>query len=394
MSDRNFELEISQLVNIGISLTSTHSLDELLEHIVRDAREFTRCDAGSLYLVQGDKLRFAVAQNDTLERRGQAPNQGGMLGKQIEISNQSMAGYVANTGTVLNIQDAYEMDPERGFAINKDFDSSNDYRTKSMLLVPMKNREGKILGVLQLINAVDEFGDVTVFEPARENLVQALASQAAVAVENVQLTERLKEAYFQVIIALCAAAEYKDADTAFHLKRMSLYSELVAKGMGLSKKECEMILYASPMHDVGKIGVPDAILQKPGALTHQERLEIENHTIYGADIIARANPANEDLLREAETIAISHHEKFDGTGYPKKLRGEKIPISGRIIALTDVFDALTSKRCYKPAFPLEQVLEMIQDARGKHFDPAVVDAFFAGEQEVREIYQQFRGEVK
>ncbi|HNT34129.1 MAG TPA: GAF domain-containing protein [bacterium] len=394
MSERNFERELSQLVSIGIGLTSTRSLDDLLEQIVHDAREFTRCDAGSLYLVEGDRLRFAVAQNDTLERRGTTAAQGRFLGKYVEISDESMAGYVAGTGTTLNIKDAYDLDPNLAFTINKDFDQANDFRTTSLLLVPMKNREGKTLGVLQLINALDEFGEVTAFESSSENMVQALASQAAVAVENVQLTERLKQAYFQVIIALCAAAEYKDADTALHLKRMSLYSELVAKNLGLSKREQEMILYASPMHDVGKIGIPDAILQKPGALTHQERLEIENHTIYGADIIARANPGNEEMLKEAETIAISHHEKVDGTGYPKKLRNEKIPISGRIVALADVFDALTSKRCYKPAFPVEQVLDMIKESRGKHFDPAVVDAFFAGEEQVKAIHSQYQGGAK
>jgi len=183
MGEQSLRDQVSQLVNIGIALTSTRSLDELLEQIVKEARMFTHCDGGSLYLVEDNHLRFAVAQNDTLDSRGiDRPARSSFSSAQIPIDNNSMAGYVANTGNILNIEDAYDLSPEDGFTINKEFDDINEYRTKSLLLVPMKNREGKIIGVLQLINALGPCYEVVEFHSSCEELVQAMASQAAVAV--------------------------------------------------------------------------------------------------------------------------------------------------------------------------------------------------------------------
>jgi putative two-component system response regulator len=140
------------------------------------------------------------------------------------------------------------------------------------------------------------------------------------------------------------------------------------------------------MHDIGKLGVPDSILMKPGKLTPQEFKEMQNHTVFGAKILENAKA---DLLRVSEQIALTHHEKWDGSGYPRGLKGEAIPLSGRIVALADVFDALTSKRCYKPAFPLEQSLDIIKEGSGRHFDPKIVQAFLNNIEKFLAVKAQF-----
>jgi putative two-component system response regulator len=167
---------------------------------------------------------------------------------------------------------------------------------------------------------------------------------------------------------------------------MSQYSALIAEQMGFPKDYCEKIRLASPMHDIGKLGVPDAVLQKPGNLSQEEWAEIKKHPIYGAEIL---KSPNNELMNIAHNIALTHHERYDGTGYPQGLKGEDIPIEGRIVAVADVFDALTSKRSYKDKFSLYQTLEMIRNEKGTHFDPNVVQAFEAALPKVIEILEQY-----
>lgn len=197
----------------------------------------------------------------------------------------------------------------------------------------------------------------------------------------------LREAHNETVIKLAVACEYRDDDTAQHLKRMAGYSRVIARNFGLGAEHVKSIETAAPMHDIGKIGVPDSILLKPGKLTPDEFKVMQKHPGIGARILSGSSSP---LLVVAETIALCHHEKFDGTGYPHHLKGEQIPIEGRIVALADVFDALTTRRCYKPAFSIEKSLEIIREGNGKHFDPAVVDAFNAGLDEVVEICDKHR----
>ncbi len=197
----------------------------------------------------------------------------------------------------------------------------------------------------------------------------------------------LREAHNETVIKLAVACEYRDDDTAQHLKRMAGYSRVIAQHIGLSSEHVKSIETAAPMHDIGKIGVPDSILLKPGKLTPDEFKVMQKHPGIGARILTGSTSP---LLVAAEQIALTHHEKFDGTGYPRNLKGEQIPIEGRIVALADVFDALTTRRCYKPAFSIEKSLEIIRDGNGKHFDPAVVAAFNAGLDEVVDICDKHR----
>jgi len=181
-----------------------------------------------------------------------------------------------------------------------------------------------------------------------------------------------RAAHIETIERLAVAAEYKDEDTANHIRRMSHYAYIVALELKLPPKQCEIILYSSPMHDIGKLGIVDAILLKPGKLDADEWEVMKTHTTMGGRILAGSSS---ELLKAGEVIALTHHEKWNGTGYPEGLSGEDIPIEGRIMAIADVFDALTSKRPYKKAFSVEKSLEIIQEGRGSHFDPAVFDAF-------------------
>ncbi|WP_189989855.1 HD-GYP domain-containing protein [Thalassobaculum fulvum] len=195
-------------------------------------------------------------------------------------------------------------------------------------------------------------------------------------------TAKLRKTRLQVVRRLGRAAEYRDNETGNHILRMSKISALLAARLGWSPEDCELMLHASPMHDIGKIGVPDHVLLKPGKLDPAEWELMQSHVSIGADILSDDDT---DLMVLARSIALTHHEKWDGTGYPNGLAGEAIPQEGRIVALADVFDALTSERPYKRAWPVEEAVSHIREQSGRHFDPAVVEAFLDALPEIVEI---------
>ncbi len=372
MKPERFQEELLKMTQIGIALSGEHSLNQLLEMIVTEARSFFDADAGSIYLREGDKLLFAVSQNRTLQLRfGPERERALFTPYTVPISEKSIAGYVALSGQSLNLPDVYRIPEDEPYRFNRQFDERNDYRTQAMLTVPMKNRHGQVLGVLQLINPVQD-GRVTHFSPEQEELVRSLASLAAVAVNNARLTEQIKRVHLDTIYRLSVAAEYKDEDTAQHIRRISRYSAALARQLGWSEPEVELLLYAAPMHDVGKIGVPDAILTKPGKLTDEERKIMQEHTHIGARIMSGSDS---EVLKLGELVAFTHHEKWNGKGYPRGLNGEDIPLAGRIVALVDAFDALTTKRVYKAAVDPKQAFERLKPDSGIHFDPRVFQGF-------------------
>jgi putative two-component system response regulator len=219
--------------------------------------------------------------------------------------------------------------------------------------------------------------------------------EAEVAKRTIQLRQalkKLKEASLESIFHLCRAAEYKDENTGDHIKRMSHYASAVARQMGLNKQTVEDLLYTAPMHDAGKIGIPDHILLKPSKLNNKEWETMKQHTIVGAQILAGSGAK---FIKLAEIIALTHHERWDGSGYPKGLKGSKIPLIGRIAAIADVFDALTSRRPYRmKPFSLEEAFNYIKEGRGRHFDPKVVDAFFATKDEIVLIKENIETNIK
>jgi len=184
--------------------------------------------------------------------------------------------------------------------------------------------------------------------------------------------EQLKQAHVDLVQRLGRAAEYKDTDTGEHIVRMSQYSKVLALALGMPEHQAELLRQAAPMHDVGKIGIPDAILLKPGRLTSEEFEHMKKHAAIGAQILANSPSP---LLQLAHTLAIEHHEKWDGSGYPNGIKGEDISVEGRIVAVADVFDALTSKRPYKEAWSVEKTVLHMQKQAGAHFDPALIELF-------------------
>jgi putative two-component system response regulator len=203
--------------------------------------------------------------------------------------------------------------------------------------------------------------------------------------------EALRESRLEIVQRLGLAAEYKDNETGLHVIRMSHFSRVLGLAAGMTEAEADDLLHAAPMHDVGKIGIPDRILQKPGPLDPDEWKIMQSHATIGAEIIGEHQSG---MLALARNIALTHHEKWDGSGYPKGLKGVDIPLEGRITAIADVFDALTSVRPYKKAWTEEEALDLLVQQKGKHFDPGLVDLFLAQMPAIRAIRQRWAEETQ
>ena len=231
---------------------------------------------------------------------------------------------------------------------------------------------------------IKEYNDnIHNYQKRLEKEVEKKTSNLKQALDDLQIaSEKLRLYSMDTILRLSQAAEYKDTDTGEHIQRISYYIQAVGKAMTLSDQEIEAYQYASPMHDVGKIGIPDHILMKPGPLDESEWEIMKQHTVIGGKILGGSDSS---ILKTAETIALTHHEKWNGRGYPYGLRGLDIPMAGRITAIADVFDALTSKRPYKKAFSVEKAFEIMAEDRGKSFDPELLDAFFSIKSEIVDI---------
>lgn len=221
---------------------------------------------------------------------------------------------------------------------------------------------------------------------------QKLEAEVAKRTRLLRITnDKLFKSSLETIHRLSRAAEYKDEDTGAHIIRMSLTSSMLARHLGLDDTVAERILYAAPMHDVGKIGIPDRILLKNGPLISEEWAIMKQHTTFGGKILEGSEVS---FIRLAEIIALTHHEKWDGSGYPRGLKGRAIPLVGRIVTVADVFDALMSRRPYKPPFSLDKVLQIMNEGRGSHFDPEVLDMFLNALPEVLDIWRQNQDQLE
>ncbi len=348
---RRQELEQRQslLARFGRMVAAETSLETLLGIIAEEVRNILTADRCSVFLVDVYKgelwTKIALGMEEKILR--------------IPIG-QGIAGFVARTGSAVNIRDAYK---DTRFA--QDLDRITGYQTRSVLAVPLRGRDGKALGVFEVLNKAKGS-----FTEEDEGLLRILATMAATFIENATLYDDLRRSHLETIYRMALVAEYRDqSDTGRHLRRMSRFSGILAQGMGLSFLEAEDIRYAAPLHDVGKVAIPDSILRKPAKLTPEEFEEMKKHTVYGAKMLANAESR---LLRLAAKIAVGHHEFFDGTGYPYQLKGEAISLEARIVTVADVFDALSSKRVYKGEWTVEDAVKYITERAGKQFDPKVV----------------------
>jgi putative two-component system response regulator len=217
--------------------------------------------------------------------------------------------------------------------------------------------------IINVVNALER----------RRLMIESRRHEIELAQKVQERTAELRETQEEITLRLVAASEYRDEETGAHIKRMGLFAAELAAALGWEGRVLDDLRLAAPMHDIGKIGVPDAILRKPGRLTTEEFEVIKSHTVIGGDILASARVP---LVQLAHEIAFAHHEKWDGSGYPYGLAGEGIPAGARIVAVADVYDALTHPRVYRPAVPEEEALAVIREGRGRHFDPEIVDAFF------------------
>lgn len=376
----------------------------LLERTLHEARRFVHADAGTLYLASGDRLYFNYIENDTLFREHDAREKYVYSNNSIKIDRSSLAGYVALSGESLIIDDVYDIKSGVSYQFNPFFDQATRYHTQSQLVVPLTTTDNRTLGVLQLINAQDENGRTVSFSVNDRLFISYFAQHAASAIEKAELSR-------QMVLRMVEMAELRDPyETIPHAKRVGDYSlELYDKwairhDIPLNERNIkkDMFRTAAILHDVGKVAIADSILQKRGELNREEKLGMQMHTIYGARLFARKNTHWDKIAAE---VALNHHERWDGTGYPGHLpdlhaesidfgpgkRGKDIPLSARIVAISDVYDALISERAYKEPWKEESALTYIKKQAGKQFDPELVELFLGmGDiiQAIREKYTE------
>lgn len=349
------------LLRIGRSIAAETDIDKLLAIITEETQKALSADRCTLFLL--DKNKNELWSKVAL----------GMGKQEIRFSaNMGLAGHVALTGETINIKEAYN-DPR----FNKEIDKKTGYKTKTILCMPMRNLNHEIVGVFQVLN---KFGNEH-FSPEDEDLLIAIGSSTGIALENARLFKKQqrmyedqKRSFVSFINTLALSIDARDKITAGHAKRVTSYSVAIAEQMKLPAEQVEVIEYAALLHDFGKIGVKDSVLCKHEKLTKEEYLHIQDHVRITYELLK--NMYFEEKLKNVPEIASSHHEKYDGTGYFRELVGENIPLGGRILAVSDVFDAITSKRHYRERMPIINVLNIIKKDSGTHFDDKVVKKFF------------------
>lgn len=290
----------------------------------------------------------------------------GINGEEIRFpADKGIAGYVASFGETVNVKDAYN--DER---FNKEIDKQTGYKTETLLCMPMKNQPGEIIGVFQVLNKKDG-----VFTAQDEEILGLISQQASSAIESAFLYEEIKKSFTSFINTLAETIDARDPLTAGHSRRVCEYSVLLAKSMGFNPEKIEVIKYAALLHDLGKVGVKEEVLTKPGRLNGEEYNHIQTHTSITRKILEQTYFQHK--FKDIPKVASSHHEHIDGTGYPNKLKGNHVPIMSRILAVADVFDALTYERHYRGPLPFEEVISILKKRKGTKFDQRCVDKFLA-----------------
>ena len=409
MSNENGKLQ--QLFEMTKEIEQVKDVDVLLEKILSVARKLANADAGSIYVTEGESLKFSHTQNETLQQQLAPGKKLIYTTFTVPINHYSISGYVASTGELLNIPDVYQLPSGVPYRFDPSYDQKSQYRSQSMLTIPLRNNQGKVIGVMQLINARRSDGSVIPFSEDDIPLIRIFASNAAMAIERAQMTRTL-------LLRMISMAELRDPkETGPHVNRVGAYSseiyEIWARKKGIDQKIIEnykdILRMAAMLHDVGKVGISDKILQKPGRLNDEEYDIMKQHVVMGARLFMHTQSEFDEIACQ---IALNHHERWDGTGYPGhvnpttgkplagyedehgKARGKKeeeIPVFGRIVAVADVYDALSTKRAYKDAWKEEDVIHELEKGAGKHFDPDMVEALLSSLDMLRSIAERYTG---
>lgn len=344
--------ELAMLLELNIVLNSTLELKELLNMIMHLATTIVNAEASALMLLDQEKqeLYFDIAL--------------GAKGDQIKQSRlkigEGIAGFVAQHGESLIIDDV-SSDPRFSHKI----DDTSQFVTKSILCVPLKVKN-RIIGVMEAVNKLKK----ETFDGADKYLLEVFASQAAIAIENARLLKNLRDSYLGAINSLTEAVNAKDHYTAGHVDRVGEFALAIAKQLSLDKETIEVIHQAAVLHDVGKIGIPESVLLKPGKLTDEEFTMMKNHPLLSAKIVQPIglNPRIVEAIKH-------HHERIDGRGYPDGVKGEEINIETKILCVADSYDAMTSDRPYRRGLSKETAVGELKKGSGTQFDTAIVEAF-------------------
>ena len=358
-------------------IAAERKMDNLLVLMADMGRSIVKADRCSLWLTDLEKQEmWTKVAHGVSELR--IPMSAGFVGWSVQNARP------------LLIEDAY-LDPR----FDHRSDEKTHYRTTSVMTVPLFDSQGEVMGVFQAIN---KQGDVKVFSKQDLERLALTAVYSAKTVESARLTSALEESKVELeatqeelIHILGDVSESRSRETGDHIQRVAEISYKLAQYYGLSEDESERIRLAAPMHDLGKVAIPDAILNKPGRFTDDEYEIMKSHAIKGEETLLMSN---RELLRFAASLAGSHHERWDGKGYPRGLKGEEIPLAGRICAVADVLDALSSPRCYKPAWPEEKVKEEFIKQRGAQFQPELIDVLVEHWDEIFECFREARAKVE
>ena len=404
-SDQAARME--SLNRVGRDLASLQDQDTLLRRLLSEARGMFGCDAGTIFLKQDDELVFAFAQNDALNVESRFPDHR-KSPVRLPIDRGSIAGAAAVDGFVV-VRDAYDLPADAPFTFNRSFDRSTGFRTRAVMAVALRNPRGRLLGVLQLINPSERGPHhSTEFTDEDAKLASPFAALASMALERSEVVE----ASLSRSLRLCEMRDPKE--TGAHVKRVAevaaeLYG-LWASEKGIPQREVDhqlnLLRPAAKLHDIGKVGIEDAILKKPGKLTDDERRVMETHTVKAAAVLGSGTITEED--EAVRDVTLYHHARWDGTGYPDRAtlvqamqalgvpatrvpepRGEHIPLFARLVSIADVFDALISARAYKEAWTPERVREEITRSGGSHFDPELTRLFVANFDRMLAAHERF-----
>ena len=400
-------MTIRDLLKVIRKLHKIKDYNELLEHTLHEARIMARADAGTLYLCMNNRLYFNFIENETLFPEGKSENKFAYTNNSIPISHSSISGYVAINRKPLIIDDAYNIDPALGIKFNKDFDKKMNYQSRSHMAIPLCSSSNKVMGIIQLINAKSPEGNITTFTETNKIAVSFLAEHAVLALEKADLAR-------EMVMRMVKMAQFKDpSETEGHVNRVAEFSvvlyENYSKKMGVSLSERQqkkdVLRAAAMLHDIGKAAIPGDILARQEEYNEEEKQIMYHHTVIGARLFTRQDILWDKLCYE---VVLNHHERWDGSGYPGNMEnifadsitfgmgktGRNIPLSARIVAICDVFDALTTCRHYKQAWSNETAMTFLKRQSGKHFDPQLIEIFSEMLDTIKTIQASYPDPVK